>query len=124
MWPFSQPNYFSKDSKKNLDYLMKPLKAVMVFNDSTDWGRDLQILTDVLLDKDPSKKNKTQLPLYFSNPDILWSTDHPQPRFGQGAFKLLLEKLMKVKKKLCFFFFFFFFFVCGPQICFFEREWL
>ena len=28
-----------------------------------------------------------QLPVYFSNPDLLWSNDYPQTRFGQGAFQ-------------------------------------
>lgn len=29
--------------------------------------------------------------LYFSNPDLVWATDYPRPRFGQGAFSAMLQ---------------------------------
>lgn len=35
----------------------------------------------------------TSIPIYFSNPDLLWANEHPTPRFGQGAFKAALEGL-------------------------------
>lgn len=28
--------------------------------------------------------------LFFSNPDLVWATDYPRPRFGQGAFSTML----------------------------------
>ena len=33
------------------------------------------------------------MPCHFSNPDVLWKSEHPFPRFGQGAFKLALRAL-------------------------------
>lgn len=33
------------------------------------------------------------VPLYFSNPDLLWANEHPAPRFGQGAFAAALGTL-------------------------------
>lgn len=33
------------------------------------------------------------VPVYFSNPDLLWANEHPAPRFGQGGFKAALEAL-------------------------------
>ena len=31
--------------------------------------------------------------VFFSNPDLLWATDYPAPRFGQGAFAAALQTL-------------------------------
>ncbi|KAF9915657.1 hypothetical protein BX616_005646 [Lobosporangium transversale] len=85
--------------------LEKPIDVVMVFHDSLNWGRDLQICLDVLVSKggklgtikDPDElhSSKQSTPIYFSNPDVVWSTDFPVPRFGQGTFKLCLEKIYK-----------------------------
>ena len=33
------------------------------------------------------------MPCHFSNPDVLWKSEHPFPRFGQGAFKIALKAL-------------------------------
>lgn len=33
------------------------------------------------------------IPVYFSNPDLLWANEHPRPRFGQGAFAAALDAL-------------------------------
>ena len=90
MWPYSKP------SQVKIPHLHEPLAAVMVFHDSQDWGRDLQILSDVLLENGASPGERAQLPLFFSNPDFLWSNDFPEPRYGQGAFKEHLKHIMKV----------------------------
>ena len=37
------------------------------------------------------------VPVYFSNPDLLWKTQHPFPRFGQGAFRIALEAVYKAR---------------------------
>lgn len=81
--------------------------AVLVFHDSRDWGRDIQLSIDLMRAekgvfgtcKDPSNAAlwtaEKQLPLYFSNPDLLWGNDFSQPRFGQGA---LQESMAAVYK--------------------------
>ena len=39
------------------------------------------------------------VPVYFSNPDLLWKTQHPFPRFGQGAFRIALEAVTKLASR-------------------------
>lgn len=38
---------------------------------------------------------RAPVPVYFSNPDLLWATDHTAPRFGQGAFAAAFRLLYK-----------------------------
>ena len=41
------------------------------------------------------------MPVYFSNPDLLWANEFPVPRLGQGAFAACLEMLhQKVRPPL------------------------
>lgn len=79
------------------------IDAVLVFNDPRDMGTDVQIVLD-LLNSDGgivgtrrpvpvSNANKPAIPIAFSNVDYLWANDYPLPRFGQGAFKMMLERL-------------------------------
>ncbi|KAG0099345.1 hypothetical protein BGZ93_008059 [Podila epicladia] len=85
------------------DNVNKPVEAVMVFHDSVDWGRDLQICLDALVsqggklgtikDSNELHSTKQSVPIYFSNPDVVWSNEYPVPRFGQGTFKMCLEKV-------------------------------
>ncbi|KAG0171046.1 hypothetical protein DFQ30_001602 [Apophysomyces sp. BC1015] len=78
-WPYSQPSEALTSGKAR--------------------GRDLQLILDVLcsergfvgtLRDDYSVQN---IPIYFSNNDIIWSTDFPAPRMGQGSFKVAVERL-------------------------------
>ena len=41
----------------------------------------------------PSEADRAAVPVYFSNPDLLWAADFPAPRFGQGAFAAALRTL-------------------------------
>ncbi|KAL4440223.1 hypothetical protein ABPG75_003224 [Micractinium tetrahymenae] len=74
-----------------------PIKAIFVFTDPSDWYRDLQLMVDVLTSG--GAPGHTCLPgtpppeVFFSNPDLLWANEFPQPRFGQGAFSACLETL-------------------------------
>jgi ribonucleotide monophosphatase NagD (HAD superfamily) len=75
----------------------------MMFYDSDDWGKDLQIACDLLRSKDgylgtlcPKDQKHQTVPLYFSNADFIWSNDFPQTRFAQGAFRIALEALYTV----------------------------
>ncbi|KAJ3217663.1 hypothetical protein HDU67_007486 [Dinochytrium kinnereticum] len=79
----------------------------MMFHDSIDWGRDLQIACDLLrsdrghvgtLGAHPTAEQS--VPIFFSNGDFLWSNDFPQTRFAQGAFRVALEAMYKVIAKL------------------------
>ncbi|ORZ22133.1 putative mitochondrion protein [Absidia repens] len=99
LWPGSKPK-FTTDAA-HLDYSKTPIEAVMMFHDSFDWGRDLQVMLDAVMCQDgiigtlkPDFTTQT-MPVYFSNNDLIWSTDFPAPRLGQGAFKEALEGLYK-----------------------------
>ncbi|KAF9585633.1 hypothetical protein BGW38_001456 [Lunasporangiospora selenospora] len=92
-------------AEEQLRDVHRPIDAVMVFHDSVDWGRDLQVALDALVSKGGSlgtikdsqdlKTTKQSVPIYFSNPDIVWSNEYPVPRFGQGTFKMCLERIFK-----------------------------
>ncbi|KAL9018176.1 MAG: hypothetical protein Q9185_004498 [Variospora sp. 1 TL-2023] len=114
IWPFSSPENYTAHARPLPLPIYHPATAssppsakehltihsIFVFNDPRDWALDTQILLDVLLSDSgtlgttttsPSQKNQThhqqqQPPLYFSNPDLLWSSRHHSPRLGQGAF--------------------------------------
>ncbi|KAI0602608.1 Haloacid dehalogenase-like hydrolase-domain-containing protein [Biscogniauxia sp. FL1348] len=81
--------------------------AVFVLNDPRDWALSAQIITDLLLSEGgvlgtySTRNGRADLPghgwqsdgqprLYFSNPDLFWSSANPLPRFGQGAFHAAL----------------------------------
>ncbi|KAJ1973227.1 hypothetical protein H4R34_005146, partial [Dimargaris verticillata] len=73
VWPFSRP---SSSSNPSQDYSQVPIDAILMFHDSWNWGRDLQVIIDLLLSKErvmgryTAGTNGQSLPLYFSNPDI------------------------------------------------------
>ena len=69
-----------------VDFSQIAFQAVFVFHDSRDWGFDTQIMTDVLASPDGTVGTwkdldgdaelwKKQLPVFFSNPDLLWVRD-------------------------------------------------
>jgi HAD superfamily hydrolase (TIGR01456 family) len=77
-----------------------PFKAVLVFHDPDDFGRDLQVAMDVLLSVGspgaPFDLTGPQtVKLYMSNPDLLYSGAFPTARFGQGLYKLCLQAVYK-----------------------------
>ncbi|KJE89690.1 hypothetical protein CAOG_01123 [Capsaspora owczarzaki ATCC 30864] len=75
-----------------------PVEAIFVMHDPLEWESCLQVLIDLLISKDGvpgTLDSKQHIPIIFSNADFLWMAEHPQPRFGQGAFRLCLEALYK-----------------------------
>lgn len=74
-----------------------------------DWGRDLQLVLDLVRAdsgvfgtvKDPKDASQwipeKQIPVHFSNPDLLWGNEFSVSRFGQGA---LQESMAAVYKKI------------------------
>lgn len=69
------------------------IDAVLVFNDPRDWALDLQVLVDVTLSDEgrlgtrrPANSAKPHIPIYFSNPDLIWANEYHLPRLGQGGF--------------------------------------
>ncbi|PWN21510.1 HAD-superfamily hydrolase [Microstroma glucosiphilum] len=95
-WPYSplDQDQLRSIRKYNRTFSQK-FKAVIVFHDSRDWGRDIQIMLDVLRGKDnvwgtledqQVLGTKPQIPVYFSHGDLVWGNEFPVPRLGQGAF--------------------------------------
>ena len=83
--------------------LSKKFDVVLVFNDPRDMGTDIQIVSDLLNSengvigtlREPPQTAKTRpaIPIVFSNNDYLWANDYNLPRFGQGAFRMMVERL-------------------------------
>ncbi|PIA15673.1 HAD-superfamily hydrolase, partial [Coemansia reversa NRRL 1564] len=98
-WQFMRPPEGCQLSDPGLvrDYARDPFRAVMMLHDSFDFGRDLQIVTDVLRSRDATLGaefiNKQSVPLYLSNADLIFSNEYPQPRFAQGAFHVCLRAM-------------------------------
>lgn len=98
-WPYIQlpkgEGYREAEFDKEVEF-----KAIVVFHDSRDWGRDIQIIIDVMRSKngrfgtlasDEELRSRPQIPVYFTHGDLLWGNDFPVPRFGQGAFRHALS---------------------------------
>ncbi|KAJ2726040.1 hypothetical protein GGI07_000823 [Coemansia sp. Benny D115] len=98
LWPFMRKPAADELSQEPVrDYSQHAFDAVMVFHDSFDFGRDLQVATDVLRSQNavvgsPFVDRQT-VPLYMSNADLVFSNDYPQPRFGQGAYHVCLRAM-------------------------------
>lgn len=107
LWPLIKPN--PNITAPNYDFETEPIRAVLTFYDSPDWGRDIQIATDVLRSQNGilgtlggcGIKNGKQLgfhqsvELHFSNPDFVWAAEWPVNRFAQGAFRMALFHLFE-----------------------------
>ncbi|KAK9323414.1 HAD-like domain-containing protein [Lipomyces orientalis] len=98
LWPFHR---FTPEELKHARTLSDDaFNAILMFNDSRDWGCDTQVIIDLLTSeggKLGTKNNSLEqtLPIYFSNNDLLWANEYHLPRFGQGAFRTSIEKVFK-----------------------------
>ncbi|ORY76604.1 HAD-like domain-containing protein [Protomyces lactucae-debilis] len=107
VWPYHQLSQDDRSITRPLSDA--PIDAIYVYHDPRDWGLDSQIVLDLLLSKGgrigtradhptPEKPNESfeqAVPLFYSNPDLVWSNLNPHPRFGQGAFQILIQGLYK-----------------------------
>lgn len=75
-------------------FFNEPISAIMIFHDSTDWALEIQLCCDILRGGKPLGHGRRQcVPLYASNPDLVYPAEHGVPRFAQGAFVHALEHL-------------------------------
>lgn len=107
-WPFDPllDTAYSATAKP-LPEVPPRIDAIFVYNDPRDWALDIQIIVDLLLSDGgvlgtycPQNGDKSlpndgwqtgkQPQLFFSNPDLFWSTAYNQPRLGQGALQAAL----------------------------------
>ena len=71
-----------------------PFAAILVMCDPYEWYEAAQVALDVLCSPTPLTDEldlSVPMPCHFSNPDLLWKSEHPFPRLAQGAFKLTLK---------------------------------
>lgn len=73
----------SADSGVSVEELQK-VKAAMIFHDPHDWGLEMQVLSDVLVDR--TDESAQRIPLISTNADMVYNNEFPYPRFTQGAF--------------------------------------
>ncbi|KAL7281110.1 hypothetical protein ACG7TL_004417 [Trametes sanguinea] len=121
VWPFHQLTPEERASTKPVDFSQTPISAIFVFHDPRNWALDTQVIIDVIrsggviggsyLDTPPPSAQQPlphhQQPngelegenkpveLVFCNPDLLWKSDFPQPRLGQGAFREAFQAVYK-----------------------------
>ncbi|KAK0592790.1 hypothetical protein LWI29_025459 [Acer saccharum] len=70
------------------------VKAAFVISDPVDWGRDIQVLCDILRSGGlPGRINGHQPPLYFAADDLEYQAAFPSERLGMGAFRIALESI-------------------------------
>ncbi|PGH30358.1 TIGR01456 family HAD hydrolase [[Emmonsia] crescens] len=96
-------NFTEEDRKqaRPQDFDNITFDAILVFADSRDYATDLQIIMDLLLSENGRLRTKAkdplakQMPIYFSQGDIIFPTDHKLPRMTQGLFRIALETMYK-----------------------------
>ncbi|KPV73613.1 uncharacterized protein RHOBADRAFT_54812 [Rhodotorula graminis WP1] len=108
IWPYGKLTDKQRAYVKTADFSKIQFAAILVFHDSLDAFRDLQLVCDLVRAqdglfgtlKDPKDANawrpERQIPVHFSNPDLLWGNEFAQARFGQGA---LQESIAAVYKR-------------------------
>ncbi|KAJ3154172.1 hypothetical protein HDU86_004716 [Geranomyces michiganensis] len=75
-----------------------PIGAILIMHEPSDWGLNIQLITDLLVShrgnittrQHPSSISSS-IPLYSSAADFLWANEHPHPRLGQGGFLAALR---------------------------------
>ncbi|RDX47110.1 HAD hydrolase [Lentinus brumalis] len=97
-WPFHELTPEEHASTKAVDFSRIPISAIFVFHDPRNWSLDIQIALDVIRSRGiiggpylDTPKPEKPIELVFCNPDLLWKSDFPQPRLGQGAFRLAFQ---------------------------------
>lgn len=77
-WPFSAVAPEQLDRVRREDFSQIQFAAVLVFHDTRDWGRDIQLIIDVLrsnngvfgTEHSHDQPPREQIPLYFSHGDL------------------------------------------------------
>ncbi|GFZ14829.1 hydrolase family protein [Actinidia rufa] len=85
----------SKDLFPRYNVFSDRVKAAFVVSDPVDWGRDIQVLCDILRSGGglPMQNNGQQPPLYFAADDLEYQAAFPAERLGMGAFRIALENI-------------------------------
>ncbi|KAF8909869.1 HAD-like domain-containing protein [Mucidula mucida] len=103
VWPFHKLSPAEKESTRAVDFSKTPISAIFVFHDPRNWVLDIQVICDVIqsggIIGGPYISLQQQInepvELVFCNPDLIWRSDFPRPRLGQGAFKEAFQAVYK-----------------------------
>ncbi|XP_068330548.1 mitochondrial hydrolase YKR070W-like isoform X2 [Pyrus communis] len=97
MWRTKQTSDCSSQHKESVpryDVYSDRVSAAFVVSDPVDWGRDIQVLCDILRSGGlPGQENGHQPPLYFAADDLEYQAAFPSERLGMGAFRIALESI-------------------------------
>ncbi|CAF1119792.1 unnamed protein product [Didymodactylos carnosus] len=82
------------------DESFRPIDAIVLFGEPTNWESSLQVITDLLLTNGnpsmlPEKIPSPHIPIIACNKDLVFKASADLPRFGHGAFLTCLEALYK-----------------------------
>ncbi|GFZ49435.1 hypothetical protein JCM24511_07555 [Saitozyma sp. JCM 24511] len=102
----SSPGAKALGEGRGVDFSQLPLHAIFVIHDAgLDWALATQIITELLCSDGGrmGTRRKRQfgvydgrdLPVVLTNPDFIWGTDYPLPRFGMAAFRIGLNAVYK-----------------------------
>ncbi|CAN0909335.1 Uncharacterized protein YKR070W [Linum grandiflorum] len=97
----------SRSTGPRCDIHSESVKAVFVVSDPVDWGRDIQVICDILRSGGViGQKSGSQPPLYFAADDLEYQANYeilnflaeskaafPSKRLGMGAFRIALESV-------------------------------
>ncbi|XP_010693096.2 uncharacterized protein YKR070W [Beta vulgaris subsp. vulgaris] len=76
------------------DLYTEKVKAAFIVSDPVDWGRDIQVLCDILRFGSPAgQEDGGQPALYFAADDLEYQAAFPAKRLGVGAFRIALESI-------------------------------
>ncbi|CAI9767455.1 unnamed protein product [Fraxinus pennsylvanica] len=96
-WTSKKASNWPKNSPKSVssrNVIADKVKAAFVVSDPVDWGRDIQVLCDILTSGGlPGEKYGNQPPLYFAADDLEYQAAFPSERLGMGAFRIALESI-------------------------------
>ncbi|KAJ0978189.1 hypothetical protein J5N97_013663 [Dioscorea zingiberensis] len=85
---------YSKKSQPIYDVHSDRVKGAFVVSDPVDWGRDIQVLCDILgFGGLPAKGRGHQPALFFASDDLEYQAAFPAERLGMGAFRIALESV-------------------------------
>ncbi|THV06710.1 HAD hydrolase [Dendrothele bispora CBS 962.96] len=97
--PFVSLASIDTSSTVPIDLSTTPISAVFVFHDPRNWFNDVQVVLDVIQSGGviggPYIESSNPIEVIFCNPDLIWKSEFPQPRLGQGAFREAFQAVYK-----------------------------
>lgn len=96
--PFAKMDHLDPVTEEELVLATMPVSAIFVMADSRDWGRDIQLMIDILASDGSFERRVSEeqvVDLYFCNPDITFPNEYTMPRLAGGSFRVALEAVFE-----------------------------